>query len=441
MTGVNIGVESVYDFVDSRILNNRLGIVKDIFVWLPAPDDARIFLAAAITQNTARIGTKLSTSFNSGAGFDLKQAVYAAVGETVERYCSAFIEEDDIVFGNYERLNKSIKCVKPDNFAFYHDEQYKLSEFPFKRFDDNSNVNWTSMTDLLTGERTYLPAASVYLPYWPSDKEDLIWYPVSTGVSCATSIEEAILKGIYEVIERDSFSILWYNKLSVPEIDITSDDEIFALYKKHFEIQGCKYYLFDMTMDTGVPSVLGVLDDEKGGILIAAATRLSMKDAVIKTLLELSQGRVSWKEDFVEGTSQVFFDDFSDIRDFHSRVMLYTKKDMKKHFDFLLENNRKIKIKDDDIISDDIRTKLVITGNRVLEKGYSIYVKDLTTPDLNDLNFKVVRVVIPGFTEITNDHVIPRIGGDRIYNVPVYLGYRSKKVETFELNKVPHPFP
>ena len=439
---INHSIKSKYKFLDDYICNAKTGIVKDVFQWLPEPDDPKVFLIAAITSNSYRFNNQHANTFNSGVGLTLKDACGAAIGESIERYSSSFINKKDLILSRYKDLR--VKAVNPKEFAFYHKNQYAIKNFPFKEFTEDTLINWVECYSLTNKCNKLLPAATVFLPYKNDEAscENLIWYPVSTGLSCANNIEEATLKGIYEVIERDCFSILWFNKLEMPIINFNDNNELNEMYKKHFEIPNCKYHLVDMTMDVKIPSVLGILEDYSGGIMIAAATRLNLKDAVKKTFIELSQGRISWKKDFVEGIECTFKEDFSDIRDFHSRVQLFTKKNMKKHITFAYNS-----IETSDINNkypkhnEDIKSQLNIAIKILKEKGYEVLVYDLTTPDIRQRGFNVVRVVIPGFTEITNDHVIPRAGGDRIYEVPYKLKIKSKKSDFNNLNPIPHPFP
>ncbi|MGE8034333.1 YcaO-like family protein [Lysinibacillus sp. NPDC093692] len=433
-------LSSIYPFADPAVCNSKTGIVKDLFHWLPEPNDPSVFLMAAITNNSGRFANESATNFNSGAGLTMEAAYNAAVGEAIERYSSAFINEEELVLSSYRDLKEN--AIHPDKFAYYHEKQYVTPKFPFKKLNLDTVVNWVKGYSLIQNERVYIPAANVFLPYFHKNDEELIWHSVSTGLSCAKSKEEAILKGIFEVIERDCFSILWFNKLSMPKINIESDKVISDLFEQYFETPNCKFHLIDMTMDVKVPTVLGVLEDLSGGTLIAAATRLNLKDAVIKTLIELSQGRISWKRDFVEGVQDEFKEDFSDIRDFHSRVRLFTNKNMKKHIEFAYQSNNIVNINQAyPEYENSHKKQLSITLEMLKRQGYDVIIYDLTTNDVKKRGYHVIRVVIPGFTEITNDHVIPRAGGTRIYEVPKKINLKDTVMNFEELNPIPHPFP
>lgn len=430
-----------YPFLDTKICDFNTGIIKEIFEWLPEPDDPKVFTVAALSTDTSRFADVKCNVFNSGSGFTRKHAYYAAIGEAMERYSSAFFDKEDLIFSSYKNLG--VDAVHPSKFAYYHQRQYQMKDFPFKEFTEDTKVRWTWGYSLIQKKPILVPAASVYLPYNPqSEDEALIWFPVSTGLSCAQSLEEAVLKGIFEVIERDCFSVLWFNALSMPIIDVNSSLEINQLFKSRFELPNCKYYLIDMTLDIKIPSILGILDDQKGGILIAASTRLNFINAIKKTLLELAQGRITWKKDFVQGVDDIFRDDYSDIVDFHSRVRLFTNKYMKKEMQFVYDSKERRMINGTyPIYPSKIKEQLAITIKKIKESGYDVITFDLTTEDIRSAGYHVVRVVIPGFTEITNDHTKPRAGGNRIYDIPHKLNLRKEPLKFDELNPVPHPFP
>ena len=47
----------------------------------------------------------------------------------------------------------------------------------------------------------------------------------SNGNAAGNTIEEAVLQGILEIVERDSTAIWWYNRLRQPGIDLESFDD------------------------------------------------------------------------------------------------------------------------------------------------------------------------------------------------------------------------
>ena len=52
------------------------------------------------------------------------------------------------------------------------------------------------------------------------------------------------------------------------------------------------------------------------------------------------------------------------------------------------------------------------------------------------------KVIIPGMLPMTFGHHLTRVTGlDRVYTVPMTLGYTNEPLTNEQLNPHPHPFP
>jgi YcaO cyclodehydratase, ATP-ad Mg2+-binding len=76
--------------------------------------------------------------------------------------------------------------------------------------------------------------------------------------------------------------------------------------------------------------------------------------------------------------------------------------------------------------------------SRLAARSYEV---DLTTPDIASLGLRVVKVLIPELQPLHGVRRYPFLGGKRLYEVPVAMGYRSTAPTEAELNPYPHPFP
>jgi ribosomal protein S12 methylthiotransferase accessory factor len=65
---------------------------------------------------------------------------------------------------------------------------------------------------------------------------------------------------------------------------------------------------------------------------------------------------------------------------------------------------------------------------------------DLTTPDIEELGLRVVRVVVPGAHPLYMGHINRALGVRRLYEVPQRLGYPGLVPGDAD-NPYPHPFP
>ena len=64
---------------------------------------------------------------------------------------------------------------------------------------------------------------------------------------------------------------------------------------------------------------------------------------------------------------------------------------------------------------------------------------DLTMPDVRDHGVSVVRVLASGLQPIHFGHGEERLGGRRLYQVPMKLGYAPVPRTASEFNPCPHP--
>ena len=97
-----------------------------------------------------------------------------------------------------------------------------------------------------------------------------------------------MISGLLEIIERDSFMIMWYNSLSLPRLDIL-ETPVSEQFKELLDPSKFTLSVVDTTSDIGIPSAFGLLTTRDGKVSVGGSARLSMEDAVRKTLMEISQ--------------------------------------------------------------------------------------------------------------------------------------------------------
>jgi ribosomal protein S12 methylthiotransferase accessory factor len=72
--------------------------------------------------------------------------------------------------------------------------------------------------------------------------------------------------------------------------------------------------------------------------------------------------------------------------------------------------------------------------------GHRTVVCDLTTPDVAELGFSVVRAVVPGFHPLFMGFENRALGGRRLAEVPRRLGCTRIETELGD-TALPHPYP
>jgi ribosomal protein S12 methylthiotransferase accessory factor len=137
----------------------------------------------------------------------------------------------------------------------------------------------------------------VFMPYYfdPEKDDHPISQPISTGLACHLSLEEAQLGAICEVTERDAVMITWLGMLSPPQVNLETIPEPNADLIRRFQRAGYTINVLDLTFDHKVPTFLSVL---RGGTLdvpplnLAAASSLDSSEALRKSLEELAHTRL-----------------------------------------------------------------------------------------------------------------------------------------------------
>src|SRR5260370_36747526 len=91
-------------------------------------------------------------------------------------------------------------------------------------FDSKAEIEWTPVWSLTYNVHRYIPTAYCYYGY--SQRFGVWFAPAdSNGCSAGHSIEEAIVQGVMELVERDCVALWWYNRLRKPTVNLTAFGE------------------------------------------------------------------------------------------------------------------------------------------------------------------------------------------------------------------------
>ncbi len=276
------------------LVDSEVGIIRFVQEAPISPTDPRLFHMFALTADTRPLAAGLGCSRNNaGASPNRERAIAAAIGEAVERYCSAIYTEESLVLASYREVEA--EAVDPRSFPLGSEAEYQQPDCPVSRFSPDLPIRWVQGHVLGQGRSILVPACMVYMPYRFMNRAEYIFIPISTGLACGNTREEAILTGMYEVVERDAFTAVWLNRIPVPGLDVSSaHDETIHFLVSEYTRTGERLYLRDITTDVGIPTVLAILRDETGGsttFAVAAAARLHPEQAVVKSLEELALTR------------------------------------------------------------------------------------------------------------------------------------------------------
>ena len=398
-------------------------------------DEPKLHIYSAKLRETYKISDSEENvgEFSGGASFDPTQAALKTLGEAIERYCLAIYHKHSLKKGRFTDFSNALN---PQKVCSFSKSQKTKNNFKASRYDKNSVFHWVEGYSLSKMGKILIPAQLVYVPYHMS--EPIIRFPITTGAASGNSLTSAILRGIYEIVERDAFMITYLNKLQVSRIELERSEnfllQILNIYKKYF----LELHLFDITTDLGIPSILALILDKTGegpAVSIGLKSHMDVKSALLGAIEEAQHVR-PWIRDEL---SRAGFFKKTHIHSILDRGLLWSRTEMIPKLNFLLKTEKRINIKKYYQLykKNDYRCLTKILEIFKL-KNYSVNFVDVTLPTVKKLGFYVIKVIIPELQPLYLDEDFKYLGCNRLYKVPNLLGYKTRGYKNF--NTVPHPF-
>ena len=427
------------------LIDPRIGVIPIVSDEPAEAGDPKFFHYYASACNTNAFTEQENFSHTGGASTIREIAIAKAVGEAVERYCSAIYNSGELPLFSYN--SAPFRCVSPSEFSLYSINQYNETNFPYKPFTRDSLVRWVPAKNPLTNEEWYVPAAMVFVPYYYNMKflEVPIVQPISTGLACHCSYNEAAISGVNEVIERDAFTIFWQAKLSCPRINLeTLSDHNYNLVQR-FEQTGTKVTILNITTDIGVPTILSVLTSKSTklpALVFAAAASLDPEEAIRKSLEELAHTRrYSYLLKKFMPPIDVKPWEYDQIIDQNGHLGFWANHDNFSLASFVFSSKKIIEFKDiDNLATGDYQKDLKRLCSVIETINHKVLITDLTTPDIAELGLYVIHALVPGLHPLFMGYRLRSLGGKRIWSVPQSLGYSGITEDSGD-NQLPHPYP
>lgn len=373
-------------------------------------------------------------SIASGKGMSDLQARASAVGEAIERHSGLYRGDEARRRASYAELGPDL-AITPNEMHQYSDAQFatraewnaSCAQFHLvcDPFDPTQPIDWTPVWSL-TGQRTrYAPTASLFFGY-PIPDPPHYASSDSNGNAAGTSLEDAIVQGFMELVERDSVAIWWYNMLRRPEIDLASfQDPYFDAWQRRYRGVQRETWALDLTTDLGIPSVVTVsrrIDKPAEDILIAFGAHFDIRIAISRAMTEMNQFLPAVRDATAENDEYSYSD--PDQQRWW-RTATTTNQPYLRPADGSPRTATDYDTPTTDDLAEDIRRAQRIVENA----GMEMLVLDQTRPDID---LPVVKVIVPGMRHFWN-----RFAPGRLYDVPVRLGWLPRPTAEADLNPIP----
>lgn len=421
------------------------GIVHAVYELLPSADEPPLFrIGSKLADGVDTVGVPLGhLDGTGGASASRDAALAAAIGEAVERYAGSFVPEGEHVLATARELGA--EAVVPESFALFHPRQHATPGFPFVPFTSDTRVRWTRGFRLLSGEPVWLPAQLVHLVERGGlHGEPAIGYATSNGLACAPTLEEALLAGLLELVERDAFMIAWAGRVSLPHLDWTENAGLLAFERERLAPTGLSWSCVDLSGFLGVPVVLSLVRDRRSGLGalgVGAAAAADAAAAVPRALAEAFSVR-AWARELCLADRTDAAPDYSDINDFGDHIRFYADARRAGLAGFLDASPSRRRVADVPRIPGE-RPLQLLTGvvDRLEAERVDVYAVDVSPVDIRSAGLSVVRVVAPQLCALDAVHDARYLGGRRLYRAAFDAGLAAAPLGFDDVNPLPHPFP
>ncbi len=239
--------------------------------------DIPVFISLCGEDATRLTGTKKQM----GKGATAQQSEASALMELMERFSFfSFIEQFPFPLMKYKELDDFAVSVEDLKKSIY--DTRTPTELCLKFLEDLP-LRWVKAWNITLGREQWVPIDWFYM------------INEYNGPASGNTLEEAILQGLCEVVERHVGSIVSNDMTVTPEIDMDSihDPAAIELVNK-FRANGIELFVRDISLDTGVPTVAVLAYDpstfpERSEIVFTAGTTSNPEKSLCRALTEVAQ--------------------------------------------------------------------------------------------------------------------------------------------------------
>jgi oxazoline/thiazoline synthase len=372
-----------------------------------------------------------STANSAGKGKTNSQSKVSCLCEALERYSSVFTGDEYRIAGTYAQLESM--AIHPNDCAQYSDNQYQQREawnvqhedFSWvpEVFDRDKEIDWTPVWSLTEQKFKYLPTAYCYYSY-PLVDGHRFCSGDSNGNAAGNSLEEAIVQGFMELVERDCVALWWYNRIQRPAVDLDSFDEPYLqALRDYYQGQNYQLWVLDITSDFNIPSFAAIVrrdNQTSESIALGFGTHFDPKIAILRAVTEVNQ-------------CLAFFSQYQTKEGFDDPDLKYWYKEATLANQPYLVPDRTVKPKVyadyPNYYSSDLKQDVLTCVEIAANHGLETLVLDQTRPDIG---LSVVKVIVPGLR-----HFWARFATGRLYDVPVQMGWLCAPLTEEQLNPIP----
>jgi len=351
-------------------------------------------------------------------GLNENETKIRAMGECIERYSLQTIS-NPLIIDSFNNLNSN--ALDPGDFINFREQEMKNRKSEYLQKLRNCRISWVEGKDLKSNTKVLIPAQLVYVPF--HKKEPIIRSQISTGAAAHENYEDAIIRGIFEGIERDAYMLKYLSKESSPLMILKGRLQKLEDYFKRYYLE---LKVFNITSDIKIPTFMCLNLDHTGegpAVSVGLSSGFSSREAILKSIIESQQVRQWIRYSYIQDKKPKITHP-SKIHSIKDRGYYWYPVERIKDLDFLHNGQYKKIPKREKVYS---LKELIDYLNK---KGIRSYVVDITPNEIREAGFNVVKVILPELHPLFLYENFPHFYSKRL----------EDRLKGRELNLVPHPF-
>jgi ribosomal protein S12 methylthiotransferase accessory factor len=429
-----------------RLISPRIGLIHRLVESASAPDEPPLFhCAATLAATEVWAGHAPLAGAGAGSSFDRQRARLAAICEAAERYAGSLLgRRSMLVRGSFAALRDM--AVDPRSLPLGSEREYARPDCPVAPFHEDLELDWVWASSLTRDRPILVPAGCTFLPHLPARPQERLQVGTSSGLACAATLEEALLGGLLEVIERDAFLICWLNRfpLSRVNLDQWGSARVGMMLDSYRKLNIMPLVKQVMT-DHGIPVLIAMLINRSGrgpAFALGACASLDPHIAVEKAMIEAEQARrwLVWMEDHESLPKLPAERSPESVQTRLDHAAFYADSEALGSIDMLISDDGPATDLTDQLKGDTPLDNLKTIVARLAGLDLEVLAVDLTSRDLAQVGLHVVRVIVPGLQPLYFGSRMRYLGSTRLYQVPQRLGFSEGPTTEDSLSPMPHPF-
>lgn len=326
-------------------------------------------------------------------------------------------------------------------------------------FDPTLPTSWVRGWSTLHNQPIQVPA---HVAYWRvHDGRPKFVFESSSGSAMGGSRLEAILYGLFEVIERDAFLLMWHARVGLPAVSWHHLADVRASSLR-LAAAGMRLTVLDATTEFSVPVAIAVIEADVESVSRGAARALTVAagahldpdrairaavDEAVTTALMHPVWRRRHPDLYAPQRFLPMLTDFSSISTLEDHEGVFALNEARPLWSFFERHGSSGDAPESHPHppqpgSIPLRSRVaeLIEGFHV--RGMDVIVVDQTVPEIGErLGLATVKVIVPGMLAMTFGHLHTRVvGSARLARADQSLARALTRADV-PATPIPHPFP